>query len=117
MKFRKEYIKHIAAINLAVQFLILGISSFHYHNPFNFTFSSTTLFSSTNTVKISDPFLSDTGQCRLLEFIHTTYSTLITPHFSSIFFNDIKIISRFLDYPFYQSFQGYHSSLRAPPVS
>ncbi|MFA3781661.1 hypothetical protein ABRY23_01195 [Melioribacteraceae bacterium 4301-Me] len=116
MSLKKKYIKYTAVINLTVQLLIIGISSLHYHNLYNLSFNNIASLSSNDAVKVSDPFLSNSGQCKLLEFIHTTYNTIITPSFAALSLYNIKIIDKVLDYQFYKSFYGFSSSLRAPPA-
>ncbi len=117
MKFLKKYTNLFATVNLLVQLFILSFTSLHNHKRFTADFNETSPAIKSYTVSITDPFLNEHGQCSLVEFAHSVYSSLVASVKVAFTPNDNKIIYQAVESQHYSSLFTLLQSPRSPPLS
>jgi hypothetical protein len=117
MSIFKKHIRLISLVLLSVQVFIFGITVFHHHNFHSSGYNEISFSDYFGSNKFADTFTDENGQCRIIEFVHSTYSSysqIINPdlppnHF--VFFNPA------VEDQHYRSLILSYHTLRAPPLS
>lgn len=116
MIFIKRYKTYISAVVLAVQISILGISTLHSHIHHSHSTNGISFSSSSDSDKVTDPFIDETGRCKIFEFIQSVSNTLISDlHYFTTPVNT-KIVLHQNSQDFFSSSLKFVYGLRAPPV-
>lgn len=104
-------------ILISVQVLIFGITVFHHHNYHSTGYNEISFSDNFGSNKITDVFTDENGQCRIIEFVHSTISLFhqktyqdLPPNHFAIFYRDVE------EQHYHNIILSYHT-LRAPPLS